>query len=147
MLGAVGRWMDKALEGTRNVARHGYIDVMALIVPIESEPNVPVATPVLGAFVFLGNDSNEVVNILLVSVSYTKVVNGEGEHQITVEMLPQAGRDRTWHVSKRLEEVAKTVVGKFSCLWEAIHAFAYFSVDVAIDNFGFEFVELNDGGW
>jgi hypothetical protein len=63
-----------------------------------------------------------------------------------VEMFPQArGYSRAWYIDERDNEFAESVVGKLAGLWEAIHAFAHLSVDVAIGNLGFQLVKFNDG--
>jgi hypothetical protein len=110
------------------------------IVSVECEANVKVASPILGIFVFLVDDGNEVVDVLFVSISDAKIVNDQGEHEVAVEMFPQAGVHRAWCIAERGKEFAEPVVGKLPGLWEAIHAFAHLGVDVAIRNLGFQVV-------
>jgi hypothetical protein len=52
---------------------------MLIIVPMEGKADVAVACPILGALVFLVDYSDKAVNILFVGVSYSKVVDDEGE--------------------------------------------------------------------
>jgi hypothetical protein len=49
------------------------------------------ASPILGTFVILVDDGNEVFDVLFVSVSDAKVVDDQGEHLVAVEIFPQAG--------------------------------------------------------
>jgi hypothetical protein len=113
---------------------------VSFIVPVECEADVTVASPILGTFVFLVDDGNEVVDVLFVSVSDARIVNNQGENEVAVEMFSQAGGHRAWYIAKRGKEFAESVVGKLAGLWEAIHAFAHLSVDVAIRNLGFQLV-------
>jgi hypothetical protein len=110
------------------------------IVPVECEADVTVASLILGTFVFLVDDGNEVVDVLFVSVSDAKIVNDQGEHEIAVEMFPQVGGHRAWYIAERGKEFAESVVGKLAGLWEAIHTFVHLSVGVAIRNLGFQLV-------
>jgi hypothetical protein len=50
------------------------------IVSVEFEADVTVASPILGTFVFLVDDGNEVFDVLFVSVSDAKAVDNQGEH-------------------------------------------------------------------
>jgi hypothetical protein len=110
------------------------------IVPVECEATLTVASPILGTFVFLVDDGNEVVDVLFVSVSDAKIVNDQGEHEVAVEMFPQAGGHRAWYIAKWGKEFVEPVVGKLSGLWEVIHASAHLSVDVSIRSLGFQLV-------
>jgi hypothetical protein len=132
------RGVNEALQCAGNVAGHREINVVFFIVPVECEANVTVASPILGTFVFLVDDGNEVVDVLFVSDA--KAVNDQGEHEVAVEMFSQAGGHRAWYLAKRGKEFAESVVGKLAGLWEAIHAFAHLSVDVAIRNLGFQLI-------
>jgi hypothetical protein len=71
------------------------------IVPDEREADVTVASPILGTFVFLVDDGNEVVDVLFVSVSDAKIVKDQGEHEVAVKMFPQAAGHRAWYLAKR----------------------------------------------
>ncbi len=140
MLRDVWIGVHELLQCVRDVPSHGEIHVVLVVVPVEREADVTVASPILGTFVFLVDDGNEVVDVLFVSVSDAKIVNNQGEHEVAVEMFPQAGGHRVWYIAKRGKEFVEPVVGKLAGLWEAIHAFAHLSVDVAIRNLGFQLV-------
>jgi hypothetical protein len=118
----------ESLQCAGNVAGHWEINVVLFIVPVECEADVMVASPILGTFVFLVNDGNEVVNVLFASVSDAKIVNDQGEHEAALEMYPRAGGHRAWYIAKQGKEFAESVVGKLAGLWEGIRAFAHLSI-------------------
>jgi hypothetical protein len=132
--------MDESLKGLGDVPVHRLISIMLVIVPLEGEANVLVATPILGTFVFLSDDGNEIVDIFFVSISYAKVVDDKSEHQVAVEMFSQAGGDRAWYISKWVEKFSEAIVCKLACLREPVHSLTHFSVDVTIRNVVFKLV-------
>ena len=145
VFGACGFGVDKPLEGPCNVARHGEIDVVLVIVPGEGKADLPAAAPILRTFVFCGDDGDELFDILFVCVTDAKVVDDKGEHQVAVCMFPETRGDGAWDVSKRMEELTQAIIGELASLGKTVHSLAHFSINIAIGNFAFKVVEFYNG--
>ena len=115
-----------------------------LIVQVEGESNVPVANTTLLILVLFVNDINEVFNVLFVGVSYTKLVNNKGKHQVLLDMFPQLRGYGTGYIAKGIKERLEAVVGKIACLGESVYPFLHLRVEVFIGDLGFKFVEVDD---
>ena len=80
------------------------------------------------------------VGINTVDVFNTKIINNQRESEWTGVVLPKAWRDRDRGITEGRKELGQAIVGDFSGLREAIHAFANFNLDIVIVNEVSEFV-------
>jgi hypothetical protein len=55
--------------------RHGYVECTLFVVPFEAYATIQVASPVHGKVIFAFHTCDEVVDIFLSLIFYTKVVN------------------------------------------------------------------------
>ena len=136
--------MGEALEGPFDVSRHGDVDGSIFVVPINLQTNVSGASPIDCGLVLALKNGDEAIDVLFGSVTDTKIVNDQREHEVRVGVFPEASgmvaRDESMG-GKVFEEV---VICEFAGLWEAVHALLDFAVDVAVVDFVVQFVEVED---
>ena len=67
------------LEFSDNVPGHGDVKRSLVVIPLESNCAVEISVPIYGEFIFLLDARNEVVNIFLMFIFYTKIIDGKRE--------------------------------------------------------------------
>lgn len=72
--------MREALEGTSHIPWHGKIDGAVVIVPVEGEATIRGARPVFGVFIFLPDDTHEMLSVFASHVLNTEVIDDEAKH-------------------------------------------------------------------
>ena len=85
------------------------------------------------------------INILLVGVLDSKIVDNEGEGEWACIVFPKAGREGHGCVTVGRQMFYKMVIGNASGLGEAVHPFSDFDVDVTVVDEGTEIVLGHDG--
>ncbi len=89
-VGGYGVWMwlilwcrrvrvAETCEGFIDISRHGEVDLVICVVPIQGQTKVARAFPICITFVVLFEDGDQVLSISLVDVFDTKIVNDKGE--------------------------------------------------------------------
>ena len=91
----VWRNVAKTDEGVFDLSRHGamYFVLDLDVVPIEGEPKVAHSIPVRVDFVVLPKNAHKMLNVILVDVLHSKVINNEGETDRAPIVLPIARGD------------------------------------------------------
>jgi len=89
MLRTSGMGVTKVQKGMFNIARHGQINGMVGIVPLEGEAAVTGGGPIFGDMIMAPEGSEEVVGIVLVGVANDKVIHNQGEADVAGIMLPE----------------------------------------------------------
>ena len=71
--------ISKAGECSFNIAGHGEVDFMFLVVPVKCNAKIPSSFPVFFDFLVLLKCLDEVVDVSFVNVFNTEIVNGQCE--------------------------------------------------------------------
>ena len=95
---------------------------MLVVIPRECEATVFGSGPVCLEDVLFGKYGLEVFNVGFVGVLDAKVVDDQGEFDVSGIVLPKTGGNGAGRVAVGLEELGKSFVGDDAGLWEAIHA-------------------------
>ncbi len=78
----------EALQCTVDVAGHGQVDSVLVIVPGKGKATVSHGMPILGDLVLFLESSEEVHGIIAVGVAYGKVIHDQGKAHIPGVMVP-----------------------------------------------------------
>ena len=62
---------------------------MVVVVPIKTHPQVPFDTPIVGDFVVISEDCNEVLHVVFDDIFHTKIINAEREAYQAPVMHPK----------------------------------------------------------
>jgi hypothetical protein len=112
-----------------------------VVVPFEVYAAIKVAHPIFCEFIFDSYTFNEVVNIFLLLIFHTKVVNHWGKWDWTCCKFPQARGLLAFVISMGHESFLQELVCQDSCLGEApdcpahFHIYGHF-VPCILDHFG-----------
>jgi hypothetical protein len=74
-----------------DVARHGNVKGACTVIPFKVYAAVEVAVPILGEFIFLFDAHDKVVDIFLMHIFHTKIVDNKCEGDGACRVLPEAG--------------------------------------------------------
>jgi len=140
------RWVRvvEALQCVIDVAGHGQVNGALVIVPVKGKAAVARGMPVLGDLVLFLESIEEVHGIVVGGVAYGKLIHDQGKAHIPGVMLPEAGSEWAGVVPMGKEEALEVFVGDAAGLWEAIHAFSDFHIDMAIVDKVMELVVVHD---
>ncbi len=83
-------------------------------------------------------------DIVAVGVADGEVIHDQGKAHIPGVMSPEARSEWTGVVTMGKEQALEVFIGEASNLWEAVHAFPDFHIDVAIVDKVVEFVMIHD---
>ncbi len=134
----------KALECTVNVTGHGQVDGVLVIIPGKGVAAVTGGIPILGDLVVLLESSEEMRGIIAIGVVDGKVIHDQGKLHIPSVMAPEARSEWTGVITMKWEQALEVVISEASGLWEAIHAFPDFHIDMAIVDKVMEIVMVHD---
>jgi hypothetical protein len=129
-----------------DVPRHGYVERSLVVIPFELNPAVEIAVPIYGEFIFFLDARNEVVNVLLTFIFYTKIINNQREGDGPVGVIQKTGGLFTLEVSIWSEEFLEELVCKDAGLGEAPHCSLHFQIYVPIKDLVCQHVLLNNPG-
>lgn len=135
MLRAAGCRMTQSQQGFGDIAGHGEVDVTGVIIPVDLKTEVTGTGPVFGQSVSGGKSSKEVVRVSFGEEFDAEIVDSKGEGGSAIGMAPEARGLTDREVAEGSKMSFELIVGQDGSLFEAIHPFADFDVNVA---FGIE---------
>ena len=114
-----------------NILGHRDVDVASIVVPVDGEAKVTGAGPIFGKGIFLFEGMEQVVGVRAREVFDAEVVNGKGECGGACVVYPNTRRVANWVVAEGGKVVAELFVGENAGLFEAVHAFSNFQIEVS----------------
>ena len=147
ILAPAGNGMLETVQGSRDVARHGYVDGTGLVIPGKGKAAEQGSGPVGGDCVELAEGRNEVVGGCILDILDTEVIHDEGENNAIGGMMPESRGEADGPVAEVEEVPLETVIRKAASLFEAGHALANLHVDIAVGDFGGKVVGFDDFRW
>jgi hypothetical protein len=121
------------------------MDLVCGVVPIKREAKVSRAFPINVNLVVLLEYADEMFDVVLVGVLYSKVVNNKGEADWVPIVMPVSWCDLALPVPCIVEALGEEVLGKNAGLREAVHPALHFTESVAICvHFVTESIFIND---
>ena len=82
------------------------------------------------------------LGVVCIGVFDSKIVDDKAKLEITSVVFPKSRCVATWFVSVRFKVFFQGFVCDEPCLWESIHSFAHFEIDISIDYVFFQVVLL-----
>ena len=148
MLKYFGDKLSESGECSFNVAGHGEVDFMFLVVPIKCDAKIPSSFPVFFNFVVLLKCLDEVVDISFVNVFNTKTVHNQCEADGSPVMSPVPWRDFALAVSGLVKSLGEEVLRNDAGLRQAVHSLSHFTENISVCiHLVAESIFLNDIGW
>ena len=121
------------LEGIDDVVWHGDVDIAFFVVPFELEAAEGGAFPVLCDFILESKGVAKVFSMFFAHIFDAKVVDDEGKGDGPCFMFEEARSVPGLVIAMLCEVRDEFIGGDFACLGEAVHSFAYFSIDISVD--------------
>ena len=94
-----------------DVTRHGNVEGVHIVIPLEADAAVEIAVPILCEFIFFLYAPDEVVNVFLTRIFYPKNVHDEREGDWVHCMHPEAGSVRALIISVGGKAFLEELVG------------------------------------
>jgi hypothetical protein len=105
------------LEGFYNISRHGEVDLVIAVVPVQRNIDVTFSSPIRSYLVVLFEGVLEVESMLGANVLDAEVVNDKGELYWAMIMLPETGDELALVVTVLVESLLEELVGEETGLW------------------------------
>lgn len=109
--------MAKYYKGFFNVTGHDKVNIAFLVVPIKRQAKVMGAIPISVASIVLFEGFKEMLNIILVDIFYSKVVDDEGEANGMPRVGPVSGHQLDLAVSCDVEAFFQEFLCNDADLW------------------------------
>ncbi len=121
------------------------MDLVCSVIPIKCEAKVLHAFPIDVDLAVLLEYTDEMFDIILVGVLYSKVINNKGEADWAPILTPVSWCDLALLVPCLVEALGEEVLSKNASLRETIHPTLHFTENVAICiHFAMESIFIND---
>ncbi len=124
--------MAETDEGIFDVPRHGEMHLALGIIPIERESKVLHSFPVGVDCVVLFQYAHEMLDVVLVNVLHSEVIDDECETDGAPVMSPVPWHDLALSIPSFVELLSEEVLCYDAGLWEAVHFALHFAEDIAI---------------
>ena len=134
VLVALGSDMLEFLESLGDVAIHGAAEFAAVVIPTEVDADVLFSIAVNLESVLLVHNGFQVVEILILRVLDTKIVDDKGEGDFAGLVEEKAVSEGRFHISVFAEMLDEVVVGDLACLFESIPRLFNFRINETIDD-------------
>ena len=115
-----------------DVVGHGDVDFPLVVVPIDSEANIPLPLPLVAHGAFLLQGCHEVLFVFFSDIFYTKIIHNEAETDGSQIMFSETRADRALPIFFGIQAFCEEVLSYFSGKGEALHSLSDFKIDVAI---------------
>ena len=94
-----------------DVAWHGNVKGACVVIPFEAYATVEVAISILGEIIFLFDAHDKVIDIFLMRIFHTKIVDNKCEGDGACRVLPEAGSLLAFEISMGGKAFLEELVG------------------------------------
>ena len=108
------------------VSWHGDFRPSICIVPFQFDTTIQISGPIFGQLVVLFDAPDQVINVLLLHVIHTKVINNKCEQYRSGGVFPKAWGLFAFVVTMRGQPFSEEFICKYSSLWYTPHCASAF---------------------
>jgi hypothetical protein len=124
--------MLKTCERFGDIVKHGDVDSLSCVILVDVHAEIPLTVPIVRALVVLAEDGGKVFGVFAANILDAKIVHTKCERYGLIVVLPEAWCDGTLAVAVLIQTSFLEFLRKYTRLWEAVHSFFNFDVDVSI---------------
>ena len=132
ILGPLGRWVFKALEGLFDVARHGEIASTSGVVPSEMNAGEDVGVPVDSEIVLFAQAGGKEFDVVFLGVADKEIVNNKGKKEIAGAMTEKSWCTTTLVEVMGCQVLDERLISNVPCLFETVHAAVDAHIEISI---------------